>query len=203
MIYLWTKHKVKIIMENLEFNSGNVANMKSKGLRLAWWVCFLSISTACQNKESSNSQIPLRESSSSLRPVSLEQFLSEAPPGRYLLSDSRSDEPLLYLRFAMDSGKVLSARVAGFPSVSPYTASSVCTFCPSDHPGHGKALQGLRLLEELRPGRRGWIGGQMLDPTLGYRYLADLEQGNGSDLSIVLRVGSQRRVLWLRKVESP
>jgi hypothetical protein len=43
----------------------------------------------------------------------------------------------------------------------------------------------------------------MLDPTLGYRYLADLEQGNGSDLSIVLRVGSQRRVLWLRKVESP
>lgn len=168
-----------------------------------WCVWVLMLAQACQSKEPSTAPNPLRAIDHNPGDVSVEKFLSEAPAGRYLLSDSRSDEPLLYLMFAMDSGMVLSARVVGFPTGSPYHAGSPCNFCPSDHPGHGKSLQGLRLLEELRPGRRGWVGGQMLDPTLGYRYLADLEQASGGDLSIVLRIGSQRRVLWLRQVDSP
>lgn len=165
-------------------------------------ILLIGLGSACESNTSTPERISHEEARES-NAVSIAQFLSEAPTGQYLVSDSRNDEPLLHLVFAMDSGKVLSAMVSGFPAGSPYKENSLCSFCPSDHPGYGKALRGLRLLEELRPGRRGWIGGQMLDPTLGYRYLADLEQGNGEDLSIVLRIGSQRRVLWLRKVQAP
>ncbi|MBM3930151.1 MAG: hypothetical protein FJ336_02580 [Sphingomonadales bacterium] len=172
----------------------------SKPFVLLSCVLLVGLGSACESNTSTPERIP-NEAARGSHPVSIEQFLSEAPSGQYLVSDSRNDKPLLHLVFAMDSGKVLSAKVSGFPAGSPYKESSPCSFCPSDHPGYGKALRGLRLLEELRPGRRGWIGGQMLDPTLGYRYLADLEQGNGEDLSIVLRIGSQRRVLWLRKVQ--
>jgi len=176
--------------------------MMMVGGRLLFWGLLVSIWTACDGNGPSSSKTPTKDIRSS-KSIPMAQFISEAPQGLYLLSDSRNDEPLLYLMFVMDSGKVLSAKVAGFPPGSPYGNASLCTFCPSDHFGHEKELLGLRLLEELRPGRRGWIGGQMLDPTLGYRYLADLEQANGEDLSIVLRIGSQRRVIWLRKVERP
>jgi len=165
-------------------------------------VLLVGFGSACESNTSTPQRIPNKATKGS-HAVPKDQFLTEAPTGQYLVSDSRNDEPLLLLAFAMDSDKVLSATVSGFPAGSPYKESSLCNFCPTDHPGYGKPLQGLRLLEELRPGRRGWIGGQMLDPTLGYRYLADLEQGNGEDLSLVLRIGSQRRVLWLRKVQSP
>jgi hypothetical protein len=173
----------------------------SKPIILFACVLAVGLGSACERKTPTHNRIP-NEASKGSNTVPIAQFLSEAPAGQYLLSDSRNNQPLLHMVFRMDSGKVLSGSVSGFPSGSPYKAGSLCSFCPSDHPGYGKALLGLRLLEELRPGRRGWIGGQMLDPTLGYRYLADLEQGNGEDLSIVLRIGSQRRVLWLRKVQS-
>ena len=165
-------------------------------------VLLVGFGSACESNTSTPERIP-NEAAKGSPAVPIKQFLSEAPTGQYLVSDSRNDEPLLHLVFSLDSDKVLSATVSGFPAGSTYKESSLCSFCPTDHPGYRKPLRGLRLLDELRPGRRGWIGGQMLDPTLGYRYLADLEQGNGEDLSLVLRIGSQRRVLWLRKVQDP
>lgn len=167
---------------------------------LCGWICLLSMVTACVENRSDSTRYAGGHRDSSWN-IPLAQFLAQAPQGLYLLSDSRNKKPLLYVKFSLDSSKVLSAHVAGFPQGSPYNSSSLCTFCPSDHRGYGKALQGLRLMEELRPGRRGWIGGQFLDPTLGYTYLADLEQAHDGNLSLVLRIGSQRRVIVLRPTQ--
>lgn len=200
MTYLWGRIKEKNHESFLD--SYRIPKFHFMKISFGFLNCALVIGLlmACESNAPTSPRRPAKEISRTPA-IPLAQFLSEAPSGQYLLSDSRNDKPLLYLVFAMDSGKVLSAKVVGFPSGSPYKVGSLCSFCPSDHPGYGKTLQGLCLLEELRPGRRGWVGGQMLDPTLGYRFLADLEQGNGKDLSVVLRIGSQRRVLWLRKVQ--
>jgi len=132
--------------------------------------------------------------------VDMDSFLAGPPGGLYLLKDFRDQKPLMYLVFDMPQPGVIQASVRGFPSGSPYAAKSKCAFCPQDHPGHGKPLDRMVLVQELRPGRRGWIGGTFLDPAQGYTFLADLEPAPAGDLVLVCRIGAQRRAHWLQRV---
>lgn len=129
----------------------------------------------------------------------LPAFVQEVPQGTYRLKDSRDNRALMDLKFVMDSTGALAAEVSGFPEGSPYSAGSLCDFCPPESQASSNRLLGLRLLQDLRPGRRGWIGGQFLDPARGYTYLADLEPVGTHDVAIVLRIGSQSRSYWLVK----
>jgi len=127
----------------------------------------------------------------------LPAFVQAVPEGTYRLKDSRDGRDLMDLKFVMDTAGALGAVVSGFPQGSPYSEESLCDFCPPQSQTTSNRLLGLRILGDLRPGRRGWIGGQFLDPARGYTYLADLEPVGTRDVAIVLRIGSQSRSYWL------
>jgi len=166
--------------------------MEAARLPKVWAFLFCCLLASC-----SEPQRPMRTPSDSVREARWPGFVQKAPEGSYRLKDSRDNRPLLDLKFVKDRTGVLSAFVSAFPAGSPYQISSLCDFCPEGTEGHGQKLLGQRLLRDLRPGRRGWVGGQFLDPVRGYTYLADLEPVGESDLAVVLRIGSQRRSYWL------
>jgi DNA polymerase III epsilon subunit-like protein len=166
--------------------------MEAAQLPKVWAFLFCCLLFSC-----SEPQRPTKAPSDSVREARWPGFVQKAPEGSYRLKDSRDNRPLLDLKFVMDSTGVLSAFVSSFPSGSPYQSSSLCDFCSEGTEGHGLKLLGQRLLRDLRPGRRGWVGGQFLDPVRGYTYLADVEPVGERDVAVVLRIGSQRRSYWL------
>jgi len=162
----------------------------------------LALLLCCWMASCTEPQRPTSAPQRSARETRWPGFVQEAPQGLYRLKDSRDNRPLLDLKFVKDRTGVLSAFVGAFPPGSPYELSSLCDFCPEGTEGHGQKLLGQRLLRDLRPGRRGWVGGQFLDPIRGYTYLADLEPVGDRDIAVVLRIGSQRRSYWLIKQDS-